>query len=113
MHGRSALGLTADAYKRELAAFLAAFGERVRTARKERVPALSQERLAAEVGLHRTEIGRIEAGSVEPRLTTLVILAQGLGVSVDELLLGLPEPVERKPSPHTEIEGSANRRALS
>ena len=40
--------------------------------------------------LHRTEIGRIEQGTVEPRLTTLVILADGLGVSIDDLLADLP-----------------------
>jgi hypothetical protein len=30
-----------------------------------------------------------------------VILADGLGVSVDELVKGLPVPVERKPSPQS------------
>jgi transcriptional regulator with XRE-family HTH domain len=48
--------------------------------------------------LHRTEIGRIEQGMVEPRLTTLMILAEGLDVTVDELLRDLSAPAERKPA---------------
>jgi hypothetical protein len=39
---------------------------------------------------------------VDPRLTTLFILADGLGVTIDELLTGLWVPVERKPSPRSE-----------
>ena len=42
----------------------------------------------------------IEQGKVEPRLTTLLILADGLSVTIDELLAGLWVPLERKPSPH-------------
>jgi transcriptional regulator with XRE-family HTH domain len=86
-----------DAYKTELAAFLERFGANVRRVRVANDPPCSQERLSYVTRLHRTEIGRIEQGRVEPRLTTLMILAEGLDVSVDELLRDLTAPRERKP----------------
>ncbi|HEV7163534.1 MAG TPA: helix-turn-helix transcriptional regulator [Solirubrobacteraceae bacterium] len=89
---------TADAYKAELARYLKGFGANVRRVRLTRKA--SQEVLAHYTGLHRTEIGKVEQGVVEPRLTTLVILADALGVTLDELVAGLWVPVERKPSPH-------------
>jgi transcriptional regulator with XRE-family HTH domain len=89
-----------EAYNAELKRFLASFGENVRRIRVAKRPRYSQERLAHATRLHRTEIGRIEQGTVEPRLSTLVILAEGLGVSVDELIGGLRAPRERKPAPN-------------
>lgn len=88
---------TQDSYKAELTSYLNQFGENVRRLRiaKRRI---SQEGLADASRLHRTEIGRIEQGNVEPRLTTLVILADSLGVGLDDLVAGLPVPVERKPA---------------
>ncbi len=88
----------ADAHRAELAAFLRRFGANVRKARAAQDPPCSQEQLSYATRLHRTEIGRIEQGAVEPRLTTLVILADGLGVSVEELLHDLPVPTERRPA---------------
>jgi transcriptional regulator with XRE-family HTH domain len=93
---------TMDAYKAELARFLEGFGANVRRIRIAKRPRCSQEQLSYLTGLHRTEIGKIEQGAVEPRLSTLVILADGLSVPVDELLAGLWVPVERRPSPHAE-----------
>lgn len=93
---------TMEDYKAELAKFLEGFGENVRRLRIAKNPPYSQERLSYVTGLHRTEIGKIEQGVVEPRLATLVILAHGLGVSIDELITGLPVPVERRPSPNAE-----------
>ncbi len=90
---------SAEAYNAELSKVLIAFGANVRKIRGAKRPPCSQERLSYKTRLHRTEIGRIEQGAVEPRLTTLVILADGLGVSVDDLLRGLTVPVERKPAP--------------
>jgi transcriptional regulator with XRE-family HTH domain len=89
---------TVDAYKAELAAVLQRFGANVRRVRVAKDPPCSQERLSYTTRLHRTEIGRIEQGTVEPRLTTLMILAEGLDVTVEELLRDLAVPSERKPA---------------
>lgn len=88
-----------DAYKAELSSFLEQFGANVRRLRQARQTPLSQEQLAGLSQLHRTEIGKIEQGVVEPRLTTLLILANALGVSVEDLVAGLRVPRERRPSP--------------
>jgi transcriptional regulator with XRE-family HTH domain len=93
-----------EAYKAELAKYLERFGANVRRVRTARRPRLSQERLSNATRLHRTEIGKIEQGAVEPRLTTLVILADALEVTVDELVADLAIPKERKPSPNPETE---------
>jgi transcriptional regulator with XRE-family HTH domain len=50
---------------------------------------LSQEALADACDLHRTEISLLERRKRSPRLETIVILAQGLGVSASELLEGV------------------------
>ena len=42
--------------------------------------ALSQERLASVCGLHRTGISLLERSERDPRLSTIVRLARGLGV---------------------------------
>ncbi|HTU77698.1 MAG TPA: helix-turn-helix transcriptional regulator [Solirubrobacteraceae bacterium] len=96
---------TMEAYKAELERFLEGFGANVRRVRGAKSPPCSQERLSDATRLHRTEIGKIEQGIVEPRLTTLYILADGLGVTIDELLAGLSVPLERKPSPHSRTWG--------
>jgi len=89
---------TVEAYKLELASYLKGFGANVRRVRTGKSPHCSQELLSYTTRLHRTEIGKIEQGAVEPRLTTLVILADGLGVTIDDLLTGLQVPIERRPS---------------
>ena len=89
---------TMDAYKAELARYLEGFGANVRRVRLARNA--SQEALSHHTRLHRTEVGKVEQGVVEPRLTTVVILADALDVTVDELVAGLWVPLERKPSPH-------------
>lgn len=91
-----------ETYKAELARFLEGFGGNVRRVRNVRRPPFSQERLSHAARLHRTEIGKIEQGLVEPRLTTLYILADALSVTIDELLAGLAVPIERRPSPRGE-----------
>jgi transcriptional regulator with XRE-family HTH domain len=92
---------TMDAYNSEMARFRKGFGKNVRLVRMAKRPLCSQEQLAAVTGLHRTAIGKIEQGVAEPRLSTLVILADGLGVGVEDLLGGLSVPYERRPSPNT------------
>lgn len=56
-------------------------GEEVRRLRMER--GLSQHKLAARMGLTQSVIARLEAGAVEPRLSTLDRVAEALGVELD------------------------------
>lgn len=50
---------------------------------------LSYDCLGDRADLHRTEIGKLERAEREPRLTTIVRLAAGLGVSPCHLLEGI------------------------
>ncbi len=84
-------------WEAERRAYLEGFGANVKRIRKEK--GLTQAALDRAANLHRTEVGRIEGGNTEPRLMTLAILAAGLGVSLDELIAGLPTPKHRKPPP--------------
>lgn len=61
-----------------------AFGDRMRELRARE--GISQDNLARESGIHPTSIGRIERGGREPRLTTILKLADGLGVEPGELV---------------------------
>ena len=54
---------------------------------------LSQEALAAKAGLHTTFLSELENGHKDLRLSTLCKVANGLGVSVLELI-GLAERTE-------------------
>jgi transcriptional regulator with XRE-family HTH domain len=84
-----------DPYKADLANYRKRFGRNVRRLREEMSPRLSQERLALITGLHRTEIGKIERGRANPRLTTLHLVAHALDVTLDDLVDGLPVPPQR------------------
>jgi DNA-binding XRE family transcriptional regulator len=64
-----------------------AFGARMRELRARED--FSQDGLAREADIHSTSIGRIERGGREPRLTTILKLAHGLGVEPGELVNGL------------------------
>ena len=90
---------TKEAYQAERAEFLRAFAGNVRRLRAEHEPPLTQAALHDVATLHRTGVGRIEAGNDEPRLLTLLILADALDVSLDQLVAGLGVPRERKPPP--------------
>jgi transcriptional regulator with XRE-family HTH domain len=74
------------------------FGASLGIVRKDR--GLTQEKLAGEAKLHRTEIGYLEQGRREPRLHTMLILADTLGESLDELAVGVATPKHRKPASH-------------
>jgi transcriptional regulator with XRE-family HTH domain len=56
---------------------------------------LSQERVATQAGLHRTEISLLEHSRRVPRLSTIVRLAGGIGQEPCELLEGLAWKVDR------------------
>jgi transcriptional regulator with XRE-family HTH domain len=65
----------------------AGFGENARRLRA--VARLTQMEVADRSGLHMTEVSRLERGVKDPRLSTIVRLAYGLGVEPAELLAGL------------------------
>jgi transcriptional regulator with XRE-family HTH domain len=50
---------------------------------------LTQEALGWQAGLHQTEIARIEKGTRNPGLDTIVKVAHGLGVPAADLLRGI------------------------
>jgi len=63
------------------------FGHNLRRCRKR--ARLSQEEVAARAGLHRTEIGKLEAGERRARIDTLMKLTAAVESSPDELLAGI------------------------
>jgi transcriptional regulator with XRE-family HTH domain len=62
---------------------LVALGRRLRQMRRARE--LSQEALAAAAGVHPKHLSEIERANKDPRATTVVRLADALGVTVAEL----------------------------
>jgi transcriptional regulator with XRE-family HTH domain len=95
-----------EAYEAELHALLRRFAANVRRLRKG-----SQSELAEAADLHRTEIGDLEGGHTNPNLHTLLILANALGVTLDQLVHDLPVPSHRRPSPKERAAASARRGA--
>jgi transcriptional regulator with XRE-family HTH domain len=90
---------TLEEFNNERKTFLEGFAANVRRLRAEhKGGALSQGELVERADLHRTEIGKIERAMTEPGLLTLVILADALDVSLDQLVEGLPVPATRKPA---------------
>jgi transcriptional regulator with XRE-family HTH domain len=74
----------------------AAFGDRIRLRRVE--AGVSQEKLGELSGLHRTYIGHVERGEVNPTLGSIVKLADALEVDLAELTRGLSAK-QRQPPP--------------
>jgi transcriptional regulator with XRE-family HTH domain len=68
-----------------------AFGRRMRDLRTEH--GVSQDTLALRTGIHATAIGRLERGSREPRLTTILRIARGLDLPPEALMAGLTATV--------------------
>jgi len=63
------------------------FGQRVRDLRNSQ--GFSQEAFADRCGFVRTYMSRIETGTANPSLEAAKVLADGLGLSLSELLQGL------------------------
>lgn len=57
---------------------------------------MSQERLARAARLHRTEISALERGAQVASISTLLIVANAVGVEPGDLVRGLPVPQERR-----------------
>jgi transcriptional regulator with XRE-family HTH domain len=71
------------------------FAANLKRARK--ASGLSQKELALSCDLHRTEISLLERGGREPRLGTLLKLAEALDISAEELSAGIRwEPRKRR-----------------
>jgi transcriptional regulator with XRE-family HTH domain len=73
---------------------LRALANRIKELRDQK--GISQEELAHRAGLSRTGMGFVETGKRWPRLDTLMKVAQGLNVTVDELLKGLHKTGKRR-----------------
>jgi transcriptional regulator with XRE-family HTH domain len=71
-----------------------AFGERVRDLR--RAAGLSATQLADNCRLSPSTISKVELARGEPRLSLILTLCQGLGLSPNSLLSGLPVPQARR-----------------
>ncbi|MFJ4089310.1 helix-turn-helix domain-containing protein [Pseudomonas psychrophila] len=63
------------------------FGQRVRELRTSQ--GFSQEAFADKCGFVRTYMSRIETGTANPSLDAAKVLAEGLGMTLSELLEGL------------------------
>jgi len=61
------------------------FGSKIAKIRKNK--GLSQESLAAKVGIHRNHMGRIERGETNPPLNTVVKIGRILKATPNEVLL--------------------------
>jgi transcriptional regulator with XRE-family HTH domain len=74
----------AEAHRRRDNPVALGFAERLKARR--RAAGLAQEELARRAGIHRTETSLLERGLREPRLGTVVKLADTLGITIGELL---------------------------
>jgi transcriptional regulator with XRE-family HTH domain len=66
---------------------LKTFGERLRVLRTAKGLTLEQLAFAADIEL--SQVYRIETGKVNPTLTTMIVLANGLDITVAELVKDL------------------------
>lgn len=66
---------------------LKTFGERLRALRTAKGLTLEQLAFAADIEL--SQVYRIETGKVNPTLTTIIVLANGLDITVAELVKDL------------------------
>jgi transcriptional regulator with XRE-family HTH domain len=74
-----------------------AFGRTVR--RRREALSLSQEKLAALAGIHRTYVSSIELGKVRVGLEIAKKVANGLNVSLAELIGEAERELARQPAP--------------
>jgi transcriptional regulator with XRE-family HTH domain len=73
------------------------FARRLRELRTER--GISQDELARRTGVHSTAVGRLERGTRDPQLTTILRIARGLGVQPGMLLDNLAGGSPPRPLP--------------
>lgn len=63
-------------------------GTRIRGFRKEQ--RLSQEELAEKCSLHPTYIGQLERGEKNPTIESVMKIANGLAIPIDQLFINIP-----------------------
>ncbi len=80
-----------DTVQRRGAVQTAELGDHIRACRLEN--GLSQEDLGEVAGLHRTYIGHLERGEVNPSLLNILKVAPALGVDAGDLIRGLSETI--------------------
>jgi transcriptional regulator with XRE-family HTH domain len=79
-------------------------GQVIRTLRTQ--AGYSQERFGFAIGVHRTYMGHLERGTANPTIKILHLIAQGLGISVPDLLtLALTEDSTGRPAPDVVAQG--------
>jgi transcriptional regulator with XRE-family HTH domain len=83
------------------------FGANVKRIR--RLKRISQETLAESCGLYRSYLCRIERGTANPTLESIVVLAKALEVDPPHLLLSNP-PIESLQLPDAPTTAKRNRR---
>lgn len=64
---------------------LVLFGKRVKELRTQKK--LTQEQFAQKTGLHKNYIGMVERGERNPSLVNIQLIANGLEISISELML--------------------------
>lgn len=82
-HNKYAGGMAIEQNKK----VLDEIGSRIVRARKSK--GVSQEALAGETGLDRVAIGYIEQGRRRPSVSTIVKIAKGLNIKLEDLFKGL------------------------
>jgi transcriptional regulator with XRE-family HTH domain len=96
MRGRLTRHLTLGLDEVETESLLRVFGENLRSLRSN--AGLSQQTLGDRCFLRHDQISQFERGLAEPSLPVLLILADGLGVSVEKLTERLQAPRRRASS---------------
>ncbi len=77
-----------------------ALGNRIRRLRQER--RLTHDRLGELADMNGIQVGHIERGANDPKVSTLLKLARALGVAPGDLLNGLPSREARETDPETD-----------
>jgi transcriptional regulator with XRE-family HTH domain len=74
-----------------------ALGQEIRRLRQ--LKKIGQEGFADQAGIHRNHIGLLERGELDPRLSTLLAVANALEIGLDQLLAQTFEQSPPQPEP--------------
>jgi len=70
-----------------------AVGQRLRTLRRTE-PGLSQEKLAARAGLHRTYVGKVERGEAATTVDSIAALCGAMGTTLSVFFESFSRPIK-------------------